>query len=68
MTLLTVPEVAERLRMSNRFVHDELRRGNLRGHRVGGAWRIHVEAVQAYLDANVNVAPEPVRRRRRRAS
>lgn len=59
--LLPPAEVAERLRMSPHFVHDELRRRNHRGIKVGGAWRIRSEDVDAYLEARVNV--RPVRRR-----
>lgn len=55
-SLLTVPEVAERLRKSTRFVHDELRRKNLRGSKVGG-WVVSEEDLQAYIDRNANVRP-----------
>lgn len=52
---LTVSEVAERLRKSHRFVHDELRRKNLRGAHVGGSWRISAADLRTYIDAHMNV-------------
>lgn len=61
-TLLTVPEVAERLRMSERFVLDELRRKNLRGSRFGGAWHVDVADLEVYIEAHANVRPVEKRR------
>jgi excisionase family DNA binding protein len=55
--LLTVPEVAERLRMSERFVLDELRRKNLRGSRFGGAWHVDEADLAIYIEAHANVRP-----------
>lgn len=53
--LLTVPEVAAKLRKSNEFVLRELRRKNLRGARFGGAWHVSEESVIAYIEAHANV-------------
>lgn len=53
--LLTVAEAAERLRRSERFVLDELRRKNLRGSKYGGAWSIDPADLDAYRDAHANV-------------
>ncbi len=55
--LLTVPEVAERLRKSERFVKDELRRKNLRGSRFGGAWHVSDSDLKIYIEAHANVSP-----------
>jgi len=55
--LLTVPEVADRLRQSKRFVLDELRRKNLRGSRYGGAWHIAEADLRTYIEAHANVRP-----------
>ncbi len=66
VALLTVAEVAERLRMSERFVRDEISRGNLRGAKVGRRWRIPETALDAYIAANMNVAVQDRPRRRRR--
>lgn len=54
--LLTVPEVAEALRCSPRFVTDELRRKNLRGSKTGAGWRVNVTDLDVYLDAKANVS------------
>lgn len=54
--LLTVPEAAERLRKSERFVLDELRRKNLRGARFGGAWHISEADLDVYIAAHMNVS------------
>lgn len=55
MKLLTVPEAAERLRRSERFVLDELRRKNLRGSKFGAGWRIAEVDVDVYIEAHMNV-------------
>lgn len=62
MNLLTVGEVAERLRKSEAFVLRELRRGNLVGSRFGGAWHVAETSIDTYIDAHLNV--RPVERRR----
>lgn len=56
MNLLTVAEVAARLKCSKRFVLDELRRKNLRGSKLAN-WRVSEEDLQAYIDAKANVRP-----------
>jgi len=57
MRLLTVPESAERLRKSERFVLDEIRRRNLRASKWGGAWHVTEADLQTYIDAHANVRP-----------
>lgn len=54
--LLTVKETALRLKASERFVLDELRRKNLRGSNLGAGWRITESDLQTYLDAKANVS------------
>lgn len=54
-TYLTVPEVAQELRCSERFVLDELRRKNLRGSKAPG-WRVHTDDLKSYMDAHANVS------------
>lgn len=54
--LLTVSEVADRLRKSTRFVHDELRRKNLRGSKYGGEWHVNEADLDTYIDAHMNVS------------
>lgn len=54
---LTVSEVALRIKASERFVKDELRRKNLRGSKPGGlGWRISEADLQTYIDATANVS------------
>lgn len=53
--LLTVKEVALVLKVSERFVLDELRRKNLRGSKAGG-WRVSEADLDIYLDAKANVS------------
>lgn len=55
--LLTTREAAEILRMSDRFVLDELRRKNLRGSKLGNEWRISPADLDAYVAAKANVRP-----------
>ena len=54
-TLLTIPQVAERLQSSERFVYDEIRRKNLRASKVNG-WRIAEDDLETYIDAKANVS------------
>jgi excisionase family DNA binding protein len=46
---LTVPEVAERLRVSPRSVYRLIERNDLHAVRVGRLFRIPVESLQQYL-------------------
>ncbi len=58
--LLTIPEVAERLRVSPRTVLDWLQTGQLRGYRPGGTrvgWRVSERDLQAFLDSTANRPP-----------
>lgn len=57
MNLLTPKEAAERLRSSERFVLDELRRKNLRGSKTGAGWRISEDDLAVYVEAHMNVRP-----------
>ncbi len=69
--LLTVDEVAERLRVTVWFLRRELNGGRLRGSKVAGHWRIPADAVEEYLAAHSNTpvtAVHPNRRRRRRSA
>jgi excisionase family DNA binding protein len=60
--LLTVPQVAARLQVTEDVVRDWLRSGRLRGYRPGGAkigWRVSATDVQAFLDAAANRPRQP---------
>lgn len=53
--VLTVPEVAARLRCSNPTVHKLIEQGALRAFRLGGGpsthWRIYADSVSNYIEA-----------------
>lgn len=68
--LLTVPEVADRLRSSQRFVADAIRRGDLAASKIGRRWVIADADVAAFLAAHRNVPAEsrPRQRRNRRVA
>jgi excisionase family DNA binding protein len=48
-TFHTIPEVADRLKISPRSVHRLIERGELERHRFGAAVRISEGALQRYL-------------------
>lgn len=68
MSLLTVKETAATLRMSERYVLDEIRRGNLRAAKFGRILRIDQADLDAYKTAHLNVLRTEHRPPRRRAS
>jgi excisionase family DNA binding protein len=56
--LLSVADVADRLGVSTRLVHDELRRKRLRGSKLPGkaGWRISEDDLARYIDARANLS------------
>ena len=48
--LLSPEQVAERLQISRVTVMDYLRKGRLKGHRVGRLWRIKEEDLDTFLE------------------
>jgi excisionase family DNA binding protein len=57
--LYTVKEVASKLKVSERAVLDWLRAGQLRGLRVGRAWRVKESDLEAFLEAGPEKDPGP---------
>lgn len=55
---LTVSEVATHLSVSERLVHDELRRKHMRGSKLPGkaGWRVSEDDLQRYIDARANLS------------
>jgi len=47
--MLTVAEVAEILRVSERTIYNLLEAGDLRGVRVGRSWRMQKEALEEFI-------------------
>lgn len=56
MTPLTVPEVAEALQCSPRFVLRELTRKKMRGSKLPIGWRVTQRDLDAYIEAHANVS------------
>ena len=53
-TLLTPVDVANRLQVNERTVAQWLRKGHLRGFKVGKEWRVSVKDLEAFLEASAN--------------
>ncbi len=52
--LLTPVDVANRLQVNVRTVTQWLRKGHLRGFKVGKEWRVSVKDLEALLEAGAN--------------
>ena len=52
--LLTPVDIANRLQVNDRTVTHWLRKGHLRGFKVGKEWRVSVKDLEAFLDAGAN--------------
>ncbi len=59
--LMTPPQVARRLQVNERTVTLWLRKGHLRGFKVGKEWRISPDDLQAFLEASANMPPDKPR-------
>jgi excisionase family DNA binding protein len=59
--LLTPPQVATRLQVNERTVTQWLRKGHLRGFKIGKEWRVSLVDLETFLDASANVPPSPDR-------
>jgi excisionase family DNA binding protein len=57
--VLTVPEAARYLRIHEQTVYSLLRTGRLAGRKVGRAWRIHLETLEAYVKDSSAGKPSP---------
>ncbi len=53
-TLLTPVDVGDRLQVNERTVAQWLRKGHLRGFKVGKEWRVSVKDLEAFLEAGTN--------------
>ena len=56
--LLTPTDVAERLQVNERTVAIWLRKGHLRGFKIGKEWRVSPDDLQAFLEASANMPPD----------
>ncbi len=59
--LLTPTDVANSLQVNERTVTLWLRKGHLRGFKVGKEWRISPDDLQAFLEARENMPPDKSR-------
>jgi excisionase family DNA binding protein len=53
-TLLTPTDVAKRLQMNERTVTQWLRKGLLRGFKIGKEWRVSENDLEAFVEASAN--------------
>lgn len=54
MKTYTIPEVAEMLSVSVESVRRFLKRGTLKGSKIGGQWRVTDEQIKEFYDKNSN--------------
>ena len=55
-TLLTPTDVAKRLQMNERTVTQWLRKGFLRGFKIGKEWRVSETDLETFVEASANVS------------
>ncbi len=53
--LLTPPQVAQQLQVNERTVTQWLRRGHLRGFKIGKEWRVSTRDLENFLEQSANV-------------
>jgi len=53
--LLTPPQVAQHLQVNERTVTQWLRRGHLRGFKIGKEWRVSAPDLNDFLEQSANV-------------
>jgi len=53
--LLTPPQVAKHLQVNERTVTQWLRRGHLRGFKIGKEWRVSARDLDEFLEQSANV-------------
>ena len=60
--LMTPPQVARHLQVSERTVTQWLRKGHLRGFKVGKEWRVSPRDLTVFLEQSANVPAGTARR------
>ncbi len=61
--LLTPPQVATRLQVNERTVTQWLRKGHLRGFKIGKEWRVSTRDLEAFLKDSANRPAKTSRKR-----
>ncbi len=56
--LLTPPQVAEHLQVNERTVTQWLRKGHLRGFKIGKEWRVSAADLGIFLETSANKPPD----------
>ena len=51
--ILTVPQAAEQLQVSERTVYEWLRDGKLPGRKIGKVWRLSADAINDFLRGDI---------------
>ncbi len=59
--LLTPTDVADRLQVNERTVTQWLRKGHLRGFKIGKEWRVSAADLGTFLEASANKPPDKPR-------
>ena len=58
--ILTVPQAAAHLQVSERTVYEWLRDGKLPGRKIGKVWRMSTDAIADFLRGDINaISPIP---------
>jgi excisionase family DNA binding protein len=57
--ILTIPEVAELLRVAEKTVYTLAQRGEIPAFKVGGQWRFSRGAIQAWIDHRTRAGQQP---------
>ncbi len=60
--LMTPPQVARHLQVNERTVTQWLRKGSLRGFKIGKEWRISPRDLEVFLEQSANVPASAGRR------
>ncbi|MFC7443506.1 helix-turn-helix domain-containing protein [Laceyella putida] len=58
MRLLTTEDIAKRLQFDEATIRDLLRKGELRGFKISGEWRVSEEDLASFLEKHANVPRE----------
>ena len=53
--ILTVPQAAEQLQVSERTVYEWLRDGKLPGRKIGKVWRLSAEAINEFVRGDIAI-------------
>lgn len=57
--ILTIPEVAELLRIAEKTVYTLAQRGEIPAFKVGGQWRFSRGAIQSWIDDRTRAGQQP---------